>query len=47
MHSQGILGFPRRIFDSPIIYFSFNWFSSFGILFTLFSLIIFITSFFI
>ena len=41
MHSQGILGFPRRIFDSPIIYFSFNWFSSFGILFTLFSLVIF------
>ena len=24
MHSQGILGFPRRIFDYPILYFKFN-----------------------
>jgi cytochrome c oxidase subunit 1 len=24
MHSQGILGFPRRIFDYPLFYFKFN-----------------------
>ena len=32
MHSLGINGFPRRIFDYPIIYFKFHWFNTFGLL---------------
>ena len=45
MHSQGILGFPRRIFDYPIIYFKFNRFNSFGLIGISLSIILFISSF--
>jgi len=30
MHSLGIMGFPRRIFDYPVVYFRFNWVQSFA-----------------
>ena len=40
MHSQGVLGFPRRIFDYSIIYYKLNWFSSFGFIGIVTSLLI-------
>ena len=45
MHSQGILGFPRRIFDYGIIYFKFNRFNSFGLIGISLSIHLFIGSF--
>ena len=45
MHSQGILGFPRRIFDYGIIYLKFNRFNSFGLIGISLSIIFFISSF--
>jgi heme/copper-type cytochrome/quinol oxidase subunit 1 len=30
MHSLGIIGFPRRIYDYTLLYFKFQWFNSFG-----------------
>jgi len=30
MHSLGIMGFPRRIFDYPVVYFRSNWVQSFA-----------------
>ena len=47
MHSQGILGFPRRIFDYGIIYFKFNRFNSFGLIGISLSIHLFIGSFII
>ena len=46
MHSQGVLGFPRRIFDYSIIYFKLNWFSYYGIVGILISVFIIIYSLF-
>jgi hypothetical protein len=43
MHSLGILGLPRRIFDYPITYFRFHWFQSFGIIGIALSLALFVT----
>ena len=45
MHSQGILGFPRRIFDYSIIYFKFNWFNSYGLIAIVLSMILFVSAF--
>jgi len=45
MHSLGILGFPRRVFDYSVVFFRFNWFSSFSIVGVIFSLVLFIASF--
>jgi cytochrome c oxidase subunit 1 len=45
MHSLGILGFPRRVFDYPVHFFRFNWLSSFSIIGILFSLVLFVASF--
>jgi heme/copper-type cytochrome/quinol oxidase subunit 1 len=45
MHSLGILGFPRRVFDYPVSFFRFNWLSSFSIIGILFSLVLFVASF--
>ena len=44
MHSQGILGLPRRIFDYSIYYFQFNYFNSFSLVGILFSILLFIIS---
>jgi heme/copper-type cytochrome/quinol oxidase subunit 1 len=44
MHSLGIFGFPRRIFDYSIIFFRFHWFNSFGIIGILLSFLFFILS---
>jgi heme/copper-type cytochrome/quinol oxidase subunit 1 len=43
MHSLGILGLPRRIFDYPITYFRFHWFQSFGIIGIALSLALFVS----
>lgn len=40
MHSLGIIGFPRRIYDYSMLYFKFHWFNSFGIIGIYFSLFI-------
>ena len=32
MHTPGILGLPRRIFDYPTVYFRFHRLQSFGII---------------
>ena len=32
MHTPGIIGLPRRIFDYPTVYFRFHWLQSFGII---------------
>lgn len=45
MHSLGIYGFPRRIFDYSLIWFKFNFISSFSICGILFSLFLFLSSF--
>ena len=45
MHSQGILGFPRRIFDYSVIYFKFNYFSSFGLILIILANLTFICSY--
>ena len=41
MHAIGLIGFPRRIFDYPIVYFRFLWLQSFGVLGISLSLILF------
>ena len=45
MHSLGIFGFPRRIFDYNIIFFNFNYILSFSIIGLVSSLLIFLASF--
>jgi len=42
MHSLGIMGLPRRIFDYPICYFRYNWFQSFGVLGIILSVCVFL-----
>ena len=32
MHSLGIIGFPRRIYDYSMIFFKFQWFNSIGLI---------------
>ena len=44
MHSQGILGLPRRLFDYSILYFKFNYFNSFSLIGITLSFILFIIS---
>lgn len=41
MHSLGIIGFPRRIFDYSIIYYRFHWTNSFGLIGVVLSVILF------
>ena len=45
MHSLGIFGFPRRIFDYPVMFFRYHWLNSFGTVGVLLSLLCFILSF--
>ena len=45
MHSLGIFGFPRRIFDSPILFFRFSWLNSFGLVGVVLSMFFFLSSF--
>jgi heme/copper-type cytochrome/quinol oxidase subunit 1 len=45
MHSLGILGFPRRVFDYSIYFFRFNWLSSFSLIGIIISLLLFLSSF--
>ena len=40
MHSLGIIGFPRRIYDYSLLYFKFQWFNSIGLLGIILSFII-------
>ena len=47
MHSLGILGFPRRVFDLNIIFFRFNFINSFSLIGILFSLVLFLLSFYL
>ena len=44
MHLSGITGFPRRIFDYPVIYFRYHRSNTFGIIGIMLSLIYFISS---
>ncbi len=44
MHSQGLLGLPRRVFDYSIYYLQFNYFNSFSLIGILISIILFILS---
>ena len=46
MHSLGILGFPRRILDYPVIYIRFHWLNGFGLVGIAISLFTFICSLF-
>jgi len=46
LHSLGILGFPRRVFDFPVMFYRFNWLSSLSILGVGLSLLLFLLSFF-
>jgi len=46
MHSLGILGFPRRVFDLNIFFFRFNFINSFSLIGIIFSLILFLLSFY-
>ena len=41
MHSLGLYGFPRRIFDYYIYFFKFNWLNAFGIVGIIISFFIF------
>lgn len=43
MHTPGIIGLPRRIFDYPIVYFRFHRLGSFGIIGIAISSIVFFT----
>jgi cytochrome c oxidase subunit 1 len=45
MHSLGIFGFPRRIYDYPVLYFKFQWMNSFGIIGVIFSMVFLVSSF--
>lgn len=46
MHSLGIFGFPRRVFDYPILFYRFNWLSSLSLVGVGLSLLLFLLSFF-
>lgn len=45
MHSLGIFGFPRRIFDYPILFFKFNWLNTFGLVGVVLSILFFVAGF--
>lgn len=45
MHSLGIFGFPRRIFDYPVLFFRFHWLNSFGLVGVVLSQFFFISAF--
>ena len=47
LHSLGILGFPRRVFDYLIIFYRFNWLSSLSIIGIGCSLVLFLLSFYV
>ena len=42
MHSLGIIGFPRRIYDYSMLYFKFQWFNSLGLIGIYLSIILFL-----
>ena len=42
MHSLGIFGFSRRIFDYAVVFIKFNWLNSFGLVGVVLSMFIFI-----
>ena len=44
MHSLGIFGFPRRIFDYPVLFFRFHWLNSFGLVGVVLSMFLFLSS---
>ena len=44
MHSLGLLGMPRRIFDYRLSFLRYNWSSSFGIIGVLITLLLFLSS---
>jgi heme/copper-type cytochrome/quinol oxidase subunit 1 len=44
MHSLGIFGFPRRIFDYPVLFLRFNWLNSFGLVGVVLSMFFFLSS---
>lgn len=46
LHSLGILGFPRRVFDYMIIFYRFNWLSSLSLIGIGVSLLLFLLSFY-
>jgi heme/copper-type cytochrome/quinol oxidase subunit 1 len=46
MHSLGIIGFPRRIYDYSMIFFKFQWFNSLGLIGIFFSWFILLFAFF-
>lgn len=46
MHSVGILGFPRRIFDYSVMFYRFHWLSSLSLIGIGISLLFFLLSFF-
>ena len=45
MHALGIFGFPRRIFDYPVMFFRYHWMNSFGTVGVLLSILCFIMAF--
>lgn len=46
MHSVGILGFPRRVFDYMVVFYRFNWLSSMSLIGIGLSLLLFLLSFY-
>ena len=46
MHSLGIIGFPRRIYDYSMIFFKFQWFNSLGLIGIYLSIIILLFTFY-
>jgi hypothetical protein len=46
LHSLGIMGFPRRVFDFPISFYRFNWLSSISLIGIGLSLCLFLLSFY-
>jgi hypothetical protein len=47
LHSLGIMGFPRRVFDFPISFYRFNWLSSISLIGIGLSLCLFLLSFYL
>jgi len=47
LHSLGILGFPRRVFDYLIVFYRFNWLSSLSLVGIGVSLLLFLLSFYV
>jgi len=45
MHSLGIFGFPRRIYDYPILFFKFHWFNTFGLIGVVLPVFLFVVGF--